>query len=86
MMNVQEWSLHDAKNKLSEVVNAAHGGTPQIVTRRGVPAAVVLSVEEFNRYQKLSEMHLPSFAEHLLNIPPDNMAFDRLDVAPREFV
>ena len=85
-MNIQEWSLHDAKNKLSEVVNAAHAGTPQIVTRRGVPAAVVLSVEAFNRYQKLSEMHLPSFAEHLLNMPIDDMAFDRLDVAPREFV
>lgn len=85
-MNVREWSLHDAKNKLSEVVNAAHEGTPQIVTRRGVPAAVVLSVEEFNRYQKLSEMHLPSLTEHLLNMPTDDMAFDRLEVTPREFV
>lgn len=85
-MNTQEWSLHDAKNKLSEVVNAAHSGTPQIVTRRGVPAAVVLSVEAFNRYQQLSEMMLPSFTEHLLNMPTDDSEFERLSVSPRKFV
>ena len=30
-----EWSLQDAKNRFSAVVDAAVGGDPQRVTRRG---------------------------------------------------
>ena len=30
-----EWSLQDAKNRFSAVVNAALDGSPQMVTRRG---------------------------------------------------
>ncbi len=29
-----QWTLQDAKNKFSEVVNAACAGTPQVVTAR----------------------------------------------------
>ena len=36
-----EWSLQDAKNRFSAVVDAAVGGDPQRVTRRGKPAVVV---------------------------------------------
>lgn len=46
------WQLHEAKNRLSEVVErAAHDG-PQIVTVRGKPAAVLLSIDD---YRKLTE-------------------------------
>ena len=31
------WTLQDAKNRLSAVVNAALEGAPQTVTRRGGP-------------------------------------------------
>ncbi|MDE0383840.1 MAG: type II toxin-antitoxin system prevent-host-death family antitoxin [Defluviicoccus sp.] len=34
------WTLQDAKNRFSAVVNAALAGTPQKVTRRGKPPAV----------------------------------------------
>ena len=37
------WSLQDAKNRFSAVVDAAIAGAPQEVTRRGKPAVVVLS-------------------------------------------
>ena len=43
------WTLQDAKNKFSAVVDAALAGQPQQVSRRGKPAVVVISVEEFAR-------------------------------------
>ena len=45
------WQLQDAKNRLSELVDAARQG-PQVITRRGKDAAVVLSIEQ---YRKLVE-------------------------------
>jgi len=43
----QPWQLQDAKNKFSEVVeNAIHQG-PQIVTKRGKEAVVIISFEEY---------------------------------------
>ncbi len=41
------WQLQDAKNKFSEVVEDALKGEPQIITRRGLETAVVLSYEDF---------------------------------------
>ncbi len=46
------WPLQDAKNKFSEVVNNALRRGPQIITRRGVQAVVVLSYEEYQRLQR----------------------------------
>lgn len=87
-MHSIEWSLQDAKNKFSEVVNAADAGEPQIVTKRGVPTAVVLSVKEFAKYKKMLALKLPTFADHLLDIPADDSNFvddfKRLDVKPRD--
>lgn len=62
----RRWSLQDAKNKLSAVVDAAEKGTPQIVTRRGVETAVVISWRD---YERLTGAPRTSFVEHLLNIP-----------------
>jgi prevent-host-death family protein len=43
------WQLQAAKNKLSQVVDEAQHSGPQIITRRGVKTAVVLSFEEYCR-------------------------------------
>ena len=40
------WTLQDAKNKFSSVVDAALAGAPQEVSRRGKPAVVVLSADD----------------------------------------
>ncbi|WP_083797926.1 type II toxin-antitoxin system Phd/YefM family antitoxin [Synechococcus sp. CB0205] len=40
------WSLQDAKNRFSAVVEAALGGRPQLVTRRGQPATVVIAAAD----------------------------------------
>ncbi|MBF0184803.1 MAG: type II toxin-antitoxin system Phd/YefM family antitoxin [Magnetococcales bacterium] len=83
MTHVQ-WSLQDAKNRFSSVVESARRGEPQIVTKRGIPAVVVLAAEEYARLQQLENLHQPSFKEHLLAMPVDDDEFARLDVMPRE--
>lgn len=40
--------MQDAKNKFSEVVDGAISAGPQLVTRRGVDAAVVISIEDYH--------------------------------------
>lgn len=44
------WQLQEAKNKFSEVVEEAVKHGPQLVTKHGVEAVIVLSYEA---YQKL---------------------------------
>ena len=66
-----QWSLQDAKNKLSEVIGAA-ATAPQIVTRRGVKTAVVLSYEDYARVAALVEGERESFEEFLLTAPKDS--------------
>ena len=43
---IQTWQLQEAKNKLSRVIENAVNSGPQIITRRGVEVAVVLSHAE----------------------------------------
>ena len=63
------WTLQDAKNKFSAVVEAAQRGEPQRVTKRGVEAVVVLSVEEYERLSKLRPKPKKTFVEHILSAP-----------------
>ncbi len=42
------WQLQEAKNRLSQVVDEARRGTPQTITLRGEPAAVVVSFEQYS--------------------------------------
>ncbi len=43
------WQLQEAKNKFSEVVDEALIHGPQIITKRGIETAVVLSYVEYRR-------------------------------------
>ena len=49
------WTLQDAKNRFSAVVDAALAGQPQEVSRRGKPAVVVLSAAEYARMRDAAE-------------------------------
>jgi len=69
-------TLHDAKNRFSAVVEAALAGRPQEVSRRGKPAVVVVSVEEYHRLVKAAQSRRESFAEHLLAFPGDDIERD----------
>ena len=77
------WSLQDAKNQLSRVVDAARAGEAQVVTRHGKPAAVVLSFENYERLKGLENRTLPSFRDVLLAMPQDDGGFECIDVEPR---
>ena len=44
---LRSWQLQDAKNRLSEVVDEAARNGPQVITRRGVEAAVVVSAADW---------------------------------------
>ena len=77
------WSLQDAKNKFSELVNAALAGEPQRVTPRGQPAVVVLAAEEYERLCRLDTGEAPSFGELLLEIPQGDQEFERISISLR---
>jgi antitoxin Phd len=49
MARTPKWQLQDAKNRLSEVVEAAIHDGPQIITRRGEETAVVLSFRDWSK-------------------------------------
>lgn len=76
------WTLHDAKNKFSAVVDAALAGTPQEVTRRGKPAVVILSSDEYHRLVENAVQSRESFADHLMAFPAED--FPRAQAAPRD--
>lgn len=46
------WPLQEAKNKLSELIDRAAKGGPQVVTRHGKRVAVVLSASEYDRLRR----------------------------------
>ena len=46
------WQLQEAKARFSELVQKAIDEGPQTVTRRGQPAVVVLSAEQFELMKK----------------------------------
>ncbi|CAB3395577.1 MAG: type II toxin-antitoxin system Phd/YefM family antitoxin [Kyrpidia sp.] len=49
MVMDKTWQLQDAKNRLSELVHKAMRNGPQMITVRGKPAVVVVSVQEYER-------------------------------------
>ena len=77
------WSVQDAKNRFSEVVEAAQH-RPQTVTKHGKPAVVVVAANEYERQRRLEHMKAPSFAELLLAMPSDGKEFERLEGSMRE--
>jgi prevent-host-death family protein len=83
-MGEARWSLQDAKNRFSAVVEAALKGRPQTVTKRGKPAVVVLAAEEYDRLTQRHAADTPSFVEHLLAIPQDGGTRERAEIAPRD--
>ncbi|MEC5382587.1 type II toxin-antitoxin system prevent-host-death family antitoxin [Aurantimonas sp. C2-6-R+9] len=64
-----QWSLQDAKNKFSAVVEAALNGRPQRVTRRGESAVVVVSAKDFDAMKDQEIERNRAFVRHLLSAP-----------------
>jgi antitoxin Phd len=77
------WSVQDAKNRFSEVVEAARR-KPQTVTKHGKPAVVVVAADEYERLRKLQHLKAPSFAKMLLAMPTGGEDFERLEGRMRD--
>lgn len=72
------WSLQDAKNRFSEVVERAQAGEPQRVTKRGHDAVVVVATAEFDRLVA-PRSGSKTFVDHLLSFPKGDF-----ELPPRE--
>lgn len=57
------WQVQDAKARFSELLDAALKNGAQVVTRRGIKAAVLVPIEEWERLQQAAR---PSLKEWLL--------------------
>lgn len=79
---MQTWPVQDAKARFSEFLDACLAQGPQIVTRRGVQAAVLVPVQEWQRLQAaarptLKQLLLASHARADLAIPARGKALRR---------
>ena len=83
-MDGSQWSLQDAKNSFSAVVEAACKGEPQHVTRRGKPAVVVLSETEYERLMHGATNSRRPFVEHLLAAPKGPLRLGRTKLKLRD--
>ncbi len=73
-----KWQVHEAKHKLSELIELAQNEGPQVITRHGKDRAVVLSMAEYHKLEAAK----PDFKEFLLSGPKvDDFEIDR----PRDF-
>lgn len=68
------WAVQDAKAKFSEFLDACLTEGPQMVTKRGAEAAVLVPVEEWRRLQSaarpsLKQLLLSDSARGELNVP-----------------
>ena len=79
-----QWTLQDAKNKFSAVVNAACNGNPQVVTKRGVPSVVVVAADAYEMLLAHAKSSSPHFADFLLAMPTASEDNQRFEIELRE--
>ncbi len=73
--SARRWPVQDAKARFSEFLEASLNEGPQIVTRRGVEAAVLVPFEEWRRLQDsarptLKELLLTDEGRGEIPVPP----------------
>lgn len=81
------WSVQEARDKFSTVVEAARRGRAQTVTRHGKPVVVMLAAEEFARLSGESRRKPPRYKDFkaaLLAMPKDDGEFERTQIRPRD--
>ena len=48
------WQVQEAKARFSEMLDSSVSEGPQLVTKRGVEAAVLVSIEEWRRMKRMA--------------------------------
>lgn len=64
---MRTWQVQDAKARFSELLEASLNEGPQVVTKRGVEAAVLVPIDEWRRLRSASR---PTLKELLLAEAP----------------
>ncbi|MDE0199793.1 MAG: type II toxin-antitoxin system Phd/YefM family antitoxin [Caldilineaceae bacterium] len=59
MSNV--WQVQEARARFSELLEASHAEGPQIVTKHGKETAVVVSIEQWRRLERVAKPSLKAF-------------------------
>ncbi len=76
------WQLQDAKNKFSSLVAQAQESGPQIVTKHGQEAVIVISIDEYNKLAKPKKGIVQFFQESPL--VGEDIFTERSKEKPRE--
>jgi antitoxin Phd len=76
------WQLQEAKSKFSEVVEKALAQGPQVITRRGVEAVIVLSCAEYRKLTAAKKGLSEFFRQSPLVGSELDLGRDRGDVRP----
>jgi antitoxin Phd len=75
------WQVQDAKARFSELLEITLKKGPQVVTRRGVEAAVLVPIEEWNRLKRSARPSLKTLllgpGPHFENLIPDRRGLRR---------
>ena len=71
---MRSWQVQDAKARLSELLDLCQTEGPQLVTKRGAEAAVLVSAAEWRRLQRagrptLKDMLLAGYPRGDFNVP-----------------
>lgn len=69
-----KWQLQDAKARFSELIDETLESGPQVVTRRGIDTAVVVSMDE---WKKLRDEARPTWKDILLGDGPRDLPLPR---------
>jgi prevent-host-death family protein len=64
---MRQWQVQEAKARFSELLDASLKEGPQVVTRRGVEAAVLVPIEHWRRLQQATR---PTLKDLLLGDGP----------------
>ncbi len=82
----KSWPVHEAKARFSALLAASLTQGPQVVSRRGVDAAVLIPIEQWRR---MESMATPSLKDLLLSgearterLTPDRQAVPRRRTVP----
>jgi len=67
VMQMKSWAVQDAKARFSELLETCLKEGPQLVTKRGADAAVLVPVEDWRRLQQSAR---PSLKDLLLADSP----------------
>lgn len=76
------WQLQDAKNKFSNLVEIVQKKGPQIVTKHGKEAVVVISISEYRQLTKPKTTLVEFFKKSPL--AKENIDFSRSKEKPRD--